>query len=89
MNAELTRQLGDRPVPPNAATTTPSLLITMRPARAGSGNDINAGSPGSQKAPTRSPASPWRHSARIEEVQVRNGLAAGGEDLEPSIPHLR
>src|SRR5580693_8598411 len=28
MNAELTRQLGDRPVPPTAATTTPSLLIT-------------------------------------------------------------
>src|SRR5712672_64697 len=29
MNAELTRQLGDRPVPPAAAaTTTPSLLIT-------------------------------------------------------------
>jgi hypothetical protein len=25
MNAELTRQLGDRPVPPTAATTTPSL----------------------------------------------------------------
>src|SRR6266853_46689 len=28
MNSELTRQLGDRPVPPTAATTTPSLLIT-------------------------------------------------------------
>ena len=27
MNAELTRQLGDRPAPPTAATTTPSLLI--------------------------------------------------------------
>ena len=29
-----------------------------RASQAGPGNDINAGSPGSQKAPTRSPASP-------------------------------
>ena len=55
-------------------------------------NDINAGSPGSQKAPTRSPARPWRHSARIDPdrgSEVRNGLAAGGRRFEPSIPHLR
>src|SRR3984893_3219704 len=44
----------------------------MRPAKAGPGNDINAGSPGSQKAPTRSPASPGAirpGSTLIEEVR--------------------
>jgi hypothetical protein len=59
------------------------------PSRAGPGNDINAGSPGSQKAPTRSPARPWRHSARIDPdrgSQVRNGLAAGGETIRTLDP---
>ena len=44
---------------------------------AGPGNDINAGSPGSQKAPTRSPASPGAirpGSTLIEEVATRRRL---------------
>ena len=36
-------------------------------------NDINAGSPGSQKAPTRSPARPWRHSAGIDPDRRKSG----------------
>src|ERR1700751_48009 len=44
----------------------------MLPSQAGAGNDINAGSPGSQKAPTRSPASPGAirpGSTLIEEIR--------------------
>ena len=96
MNAELTRQLGDRPVP----RPPPSPPLRFNQPRcassvSASSPDINAGSPGSQKAANAEPRQPWRHSARIDPdrgSRVRNGLAAGvagGRRFEPSIPHLR
>src|ERR1700746_3700724 len=60
----------------------------MRPAKAGPGNDINAGSPGSQKAPTRSPASPGAirpGSTLIEEVRVAT-VSPPGDDTTPRSP---
>ena len=62
----------------------------MRPSQAGPGNDINAGSPGSQKAPTRSPARPWRHSGPdrtlIEEVRFATVSPPEGDDSNPRSP---
>ena len=64
----------------------------MRQPGCGPGNDINAGSPGSQKAPTRSPASPGAirpGSTLIEEVRAYlriarffAGLRAKAEQLD-------
>src|SRR5689334_432929 len=58
----------------------------MRPARLAPANDINAGSPGSQKAPTRSPASPGASrpgSILIKEIRVR---PPEGDDPNPRSP---
>src|ERR1700746_1835564 len=61
----------------------------MRPAKAGPGNDITAGSPGSQKAPTRSPASPGAirpGSTLIEEVRFATVSPPEGDDSNPRSP---
>src|ERR1700720_2334728 len=61
-------------------------------SQAGPGNDINAGSPGSQKAPTRSPASPGAirpGSTLIEEVgfaTVSPPEPPEGDDSNPRSP---
>src|ERR1700720_857671 len=58
-------------------------------SQAAPGNDINAGSPGSQKAPTRSAASPGAirpGSDPDRGSQVRNGLAAGGGTIRTLDP---
>src|SRR6202040_3410616 len=58
-------------------------------SQAGPGNDINAGSPGSQKAPTRSPASPGAirpGSTLIEEVRFATVLPPEGDDSNPRSP---
>src|ERR1700731_3437036 len=61
----------------------------MLPSQAGPGNDINAGSPGSQKAPTRSPASPGAiraGSTLIEEVRCATVSPPEGDDSNPRSP---
>ena len=61
----------------------------MLPSQAGPGNDINAGSPGSQKAPTRSPASPGAirpGSTLIEEVRFATVSPPEGDDSNPRSP---
>jgi hypothetical protein len=58
-------------------------------SQAGPGNDINAGSPGSQKAPTRSPASPGAirpGSTLIEEVRFATVSPPEGDGSNPRSP---